>query len=272
MSIRKGGKVQRLKSEQGFAQTVSAQEIGQRDSLEFTLSQSEQSAAQLAKLGINVNFAPVVDLAITPDNPIIGRIGRAFSKNHETVTVHAQKWIEGHLRHRVLCSLKHFPGHGSSASDSHLGFVDISKGWKQMELQPYRSLIAGGYTGMIMIGHLFNSILDPDFPATLSKKVIAGLLRNKLNFDGIVVTDDMQMKAITNHYGFEESIQCALAAGVDMIVVGNNLEYNENAVRDGVRAVLEGLATGKISEARVAEALARIERAKQLLGNNRHGS
>lgn len=260
-----GGSVQRLKAERGFAPTVSAQAMGQKDSPEFTLSQSEHTAAQLAALGINVNFAPVADLNSNPDNPVIGKIGRSFAAHPEKTILHLQNWIKGHGRKGVISCLKHFPGHGSSAADSHLGFVDISTSWQEIELEPYQTLIDDGYDEMIMTGHLFNRTLDPEYPATLSKRTIDGLLRKKLRFNGIVVSDDMQMNAITGRYGFDESIQTAIAAGVDMIVIGNNLKYHQCAVEDGVAAVLSGLRKGVISEERVAEALGRIQRTKQSL-------
>ena len=260
-----GGAVQRLKTERGFTQTASAQEMGMKDSPGFTLAQSEYAATQLAALGINVNFAPVADLNLNPDNPVLGKLGRTFSDSPEKVTSHVQSWIKGHSSNGVLTCLKHFPGHGSSTADSHLGFVDISASWRTIELQPYRALIDNGYDGMIMTGHLFNRTLDPLFPATLSKKIIDGLLRDTMKFNGIVVTDDMQMKAITERYGFEECIQAAVTAGADMIVIGNNLEYNQDAVKNGVTALLNGLKKGSVSEERIAEALGRIKKVKQSL-------
>lgn len=163
-------------------------------------------AATLADLGIGLNMAPVVDLCSNPDNPVIAKYERCFSADPNQVSAQAAAYIDAHHQLGVLTTLKHFPGHGSSRSDSHQGFTDITTTWSETELIPYRCLIAGGRVDAIMTAHVFNARLDDCYPATLSKNVITGLLRGELGFDGVVISDDMQMGAIVDHFGFETAI------------------------------------------------------------------
>ena len=220
----------------------------------------------LAELGINCNFAPVVDLNSNPSNPVIGAIERSFSDEPAQVARHAAAWIEAHRARGVLSCLKHFPGHGSSATDSHLGFVDISDSWEQRELDPYRILLQQNKVDMVMTGHLFNRHLDPNNPATLSSPIINGLLRAELGFQGVVVSDDMQMKAITDHYSLEEAVCRSLAAGVDMLVFGNNLDYGSDSCPRAIKAIEDGIARGLLSEEQLLRSLGRVIKLKERLG------
>jgi beta-N-acetylhexosaminidase len=221
-------------------------------------------AAEMADLGITLNFAPVVDLDLNPDNPIIGRFQRSFGPDVNTVTAHAHAFIAAHHRFGVGCCLKHFPGHGSAGSDSHLGFVDVSASWQAVELEPYRHLLADGYEDGIMTAHLINRQLDPSgAPATLSSLSISGLLRQKLGFSGVVFSDDLQMRAITQGWTYAEAVQQAVLAGVDVLVVGNNLSPRENAVCEGIQAIEGLLDSGLIDTQRIRQSLARIRLFKQ---------
>src|SRR5690606_10098573 len=163
-------------------------------------------AATLAEAGINLNLAPVVDVNVNPDNPVIGQLERSFSGDPDVVTEQAKAFIEAHHEHGVLCTLKHFPGHGSSEADSHLGFVDVTNLWSRQELEPFRNLIDAGLADAIMTAHIFNANWDSEHPATLSRAVITGILREELGYDGVVITDDMQMGAIRDFYGFEAAV------------------------------------------------------------------
>lgn len=261
-----GGMVRRLRPEAGFAELPSARRLGAGgERIDQTKKQAEISAAMLAEVGINCNFAPVVDLDTNPANPVIGAIERSFSSDPLTVAHHGAAWIEAHREKGILSCLKHFPGHGSSTADSHLGFVDISETWQRKELEPYRLLLQQNMVDLVMSGHLFHRRLDPEHPATLSAAIIDGLLRTELGYDGVVVSDDLQMKAITDHYSFAEAVCRSLAAGVDMLVFGNNLDYGPELCSRAIQAVKEGLGRGLISEARLHTALARVGRLKQLL-------
>lgn len=253
-----GGQVARLKRKHGFPATLTAQSLGDLNDPEETRRQAGTIAAALAKAGFNLNFAPLVDLNVNPDNPIIGRFQRSFSADPYTVTRHALAVIEAHHEQGVACCLKHFPGHGSSHQDSHLGFTDVSATWEPLELAPYRELIANGLADAVMTAHIFNRHLDPEFPATLSKKTILDLLRQELGFGGLVVSDDMDMKAISVEYSREKALELALNAGIDIILMANNLSYDESIAAKTQAIILNLLESGHVSEARIDEACRRV--------------
>lgn len=255
-----GGKVTRLKEQYGFLPTRSAGELGQNSDTQATYTSGIQTAQLLADLGFNVNFAPVVDVNSNQDNPVIGKLHRSFSSNPEQVYQHAFAWIQSHRDTGIMTCLKHFPGHGSSKADSHLGFVDITASWDPTELLPYEQLIKNGMVDSVMTGHLFNSQLDDSYPATLSQNVVTGILRKDLEFDGLIFTDDMQMKAITDRYGLEDAVCLALAAGVDSVVIGNNLHYQPDILEHLVKAIVKAVETGKLDEQRIEMSFQRMQR------------
>src|SRR5690606_7689504 len=202
-----------------------ARAMGQAKSLDSVRFYGESTAATLAGLGFNVNFGPVVDLASNPDNPIIAKYGRAFSANEDSVALLAKEFIKQHRKYNVLTSLKHFPGHGSSKDDTHLGIADVTNTWEERELTPYKSLIDSGYADAVMTSHIVNRKLDAQGnPGTLSTPILDGLLRKQLKFNGVIFTDDMQMHAITKHYGLEEAIKLAINGGVDIMTFSNNIQ------------------------------------------------
>ncbi len=256
-----GGTVSRFKQQRGFAETASAEQLAADSSLKSTREAAAQTAALLAATGINLNFAPVVDLNIFPENPIIGKLGRSFGNCAETVAQHAAAWIDEHHKRKILTCLKHFPGHGSSHTDSHLDFVDISESWQEKELHPYRLLIEQQKADAVMVGHLFHRDFDRQYPATLSAKAI-NLLRNKLQFTAPIIADDMQMKAITRQYGLAEACSRTIAAGVDLIIIGNNLEYDADILKKVKAALLQDVKKGIIKESRIVEAWQRIQQFK----------
>lgn len=258
-----GGKVSRFTEARGFPVTPAAAVLGSHSGLEQTLYSARQTAEILQDVGINYNLAPVVDLNIFPENPIIGKYGRSFSSDPEVVALHAAAWIKEHKKYGIRNCLKHFPGHGSSRADSHLGFADISESWQDIELLPYEQLITSGQVDSIMIGHLFHHSFDTQNPATLSQSIIEQLLRRRLHFEGIVITDDMQMKAITSHYNLEEACLKAIVAGADLVIIGNNLDYDPSILSKVLDTILRGLDRGILSEKRVDEAWARIQKFKQ---------
>lgn len=260
-----GGRVARLKERYGFPPSVSQQTLGTRNDLEQTRRAAETTAQTLATHGINLNLAPAVDLNINPENPIIGKIERSFSADPTIVTNHARVVIEAHHKFGVLTTLKHFPGHGSSRDDSHLGFVDVTQTWTRAELEPFARLIAAGQADAIMTAHVFNAHLDPDFPATLSKKIIDGILRDELQYDGVVISDDLQMKAIAAHFGLATALERAVNAGVDMIALGNNLNYEPDLPARAFNTLKQLVRDEKISAARIDQAYQRIARLKERL-------
>ncbi len=257
-----GGLVQRLNGGNGFFDICSAEEMGSSETLELVRSEARRTAKNLFDSGINVNFAPVVDLNVNSSNPIIGAIKRSFSSDPDQVFRCAEAWISCHRQYNILSCPKHFPGHGSSAADSHLGFVDISSSWHKDELRPYRQLISRNMADMIMVGHLYNHNLDPVFPATLSYLTVSGILRRQFGYDGVIVTDDMQMKAISDRYGFGEAICQSLAAGIDMIVIGNNLDHRTALLNEAIESVWYGMEAGTLREETIRSALTRIRQLK----------
>jgi beta-N-acetylhexosaminidase len=262
-----GGRVNRLRGEYGFPPSLSAREMAATARL--TRSQADQTAALLAALGINLNFAPCVDLDLNPQNPVISAYGRSFSADPAAVVRHASIWIEAHRRRGVISCLKHFPGHGSSSGDTHEGWVDITGLWQEQELAPYRRLAAAGKAEdhlMVMTSHVFNADLDPENPATFSREILTETLRNRLKFKGVIVSDDLDMEAIRAHYGFEESLEKAIHAGVDLLCLSNNGSGYDPRLAQRAHAAIYGLVQkGAISPDRIEESWKRIMAVKRRL-------
>jgi beta-N-acetylhexosaminidase len=254
-----GGQINRLKAKYGFKDFPSHQALGQANDLKKTSQVASEIAAELQGLGINWNFAPDVDLNLNPQNPIIGGRERAFAADPDTVTRHAEQFIRAHHQHRIICALKHFPGHGSSRADSHRGLVDITDTWKDVELEPYRRLSRLNLIDAVMTAHVVNRKIDSNFPATLSDKFLKGILRQEVKFNGVIITDDMGMGAITQHYGFEEALVRAVNAGADILLLANNgTTYDEKIAERAANALIEAVAKGKIPAARIRESYHRI--------------
>ncbi len=258
-----GGRVNRLKASYGFPETLSHEELGQRNDLAFTFRHAELIAKTLAQLGINLNLAPVVDLDATPDNPIIKGKKRSFHSDPEIVAAHAMEFAKAHRQQGVLICPKHFPGHGSATGDTHLGLVDVTKNWSARELIPFQRLIDSGLCEIIMTAHVFNANLDPERPATLSKKILQGILRDQLGYVGLIISDDMEMKAISAHYGLENAIQFGVEAGLDILCFGNNMNYDADIGEKAAGIILRLVESGKISESRIDESFQRIRKLKE---------
>ncbi|NTU87878.1 MAG: glycoside hydrolase family 3 [Chlorobiaceae bacterium] len=258
-----GGKVNRLKSSKGFPPSVSAAHLGALDNRDSTTRAALGTAATLKKMHIPMNLAPVVDLNVNPDNPVIGKLGRSFSADPKIVTRHATLTANALRQEGVIPTLKHFPGHGSSSTDTHKDFTDVTESWKQEELDPYRTMIAAGYNDAVMTAHVFNAKLDSLYPATLSKKVLDGILRNKLGFRGVIVSDDMQMKAISDHYGLEEAIRLALDAGVDILLFGNNTAYDPDITEKATKIIHKLVKNGTLDKSRIDRSYRRIMALKE---------
>jgi beta-N-acetylhexosaminidase len=257
-----GGRVSRLKPSAGFPETLSHEELGTINRPEQTFAHAERTALTLLDLGVNMNLAPVVDLALGPDNQVISGKGRSFSPDPEIAARHGMEFAGAHRRHGILTCAKHFPGHGSARGDTHLGAVDVTGHWTERELVPFQRLIQAGLCDAIMTAHVFNARLDPDRPATLSRRVLGGLLRGRLGFGGVIVSDDMEMKAVTGGYSLEEAVRLGIEAGLDVLCFGNNLSFDPDI---GAKAagIIRGLVeAGKISEARIDESFRRVQKLK----------
>jgi beta-N-acetylhexosaminidase len=259
-----GGIVNRLKASYGFPVTVTAQYLGKLNNEDSTRYYASSMATTLNDMGINLNFAPVVDLNVNPESPAIGALGRSFSASPDTVVFHAGIFIEEHNKLGILNSCKHFPGHGSAAADSHLGLTDVTNTWSETELEPYRQLISSGKCKMIMSAHVFNQKLDPDYPATLSKTILTGILREQLKFKGVIISDAMEMGAITENYGTQEAIEKAINAGCDLLLFSNNTtSYNPDVVPQTITIIQNLIAEGKITKERILESYIRITTLKE---------
>ena len=260
-----GGKIARLNKQRGYDDTLSAAQLGADNNLDETRAQGANIAQWLLDGGLTLNLAPVVDVAVNPDNPIIAGLERSFSADPEVVATQAAACIDGHHDKGVKCTLKHFPGHGSSQGDTHLGFVDVTDTWSDRELIPYRRLLEGGKVDAIMTAHIYNANLDPELPATLSPAVVNGLLREQLGYDGVVISDDMQMRAITDLFKLERAFELAILAGVDIIAVANNITYSGAVADRFINKVHQMLEKGTIGEDRIEQSFGRIMRLKGIV-------
>jgi beta-N-acetylhexosaminidase len=260
-----GGNVNRLKSTYGFPETIAAANVGYM-SEQDTHKVASAMASTLRDAGFNLNYAPMLDVNVNPDNPIIGKLDRCFSKDPYQVAKYAEIYAHQFVAHGIQCVYKHFPGHGSASADSHLGFVDVTDFWQKDELIPYQALLQHNQGGMIMTAHIINRKLDASgLPATLSYPILTELLRHELKFTGVILSDDMQMKAISEHFGLEESLTLAINAGVDMFIFGNQLSCQPQDPKQVVDIIESNVISGKIKEARIDEAYQRIVTFKRSL-------
>lgn len=252
-----GGQVARLGPSHGFPATPSAAEMGRGDP-ESTRATALDMARTLASVGVTLNLAPVVDLAINPANPIIAAIERSFSADPSVVIAHATAFIEAHHEAGIGCAAKHFPGQGSARGDTHAGVVDVTDVWSEVELEPFTAVAAPGLADAILTAHIFNATLDPEHPATLSRPTITGILRDRIGFERVVISDDLQMGAIRQAYGYPEAVALAIEAGVDLLLVANQIVYEPTIVADTIDLV-EGLVrSGRIGEERIRSSYERI--------------
>lgn len=259
-----GGYVNRLKTKYGFTNIMSAEKIGQTNNADTAKEEGKKIGTTLKDLGFNLDFAPVVDVNVNPTNPVIGYLERSFSDNPFKVFIYANKFIEGLHEEKIISAIKHFPGHGSSTSDSHLGMVDVTNTYTSKELIPYANLIKNGYSDVIMTAHIVNQNIDKENPATLSPIFIQGLLRNTLGFKGVVISDDMQMGAIADHYGQENAAIKAINAGCDMLIISNNIKvYDEEAPTKIIDAIYQAVKDKNIDEKRIFESYDRIQKLKK---------
>ncbi len=262
-----GGRVNRLKPKYGFLPTVSARKLA-------TLSESSRAdyisnlVTNMYEVGINLNYAPDIDLAVNPDNPVIARVERSLGLDPIMVASLATEIIDQHRLMGIGTVLKHFPGHGSSKSDTHLGIADVTDYWRFEELLPYKTLLDSGKVDAIMTAHIVNGNLEYEKkPSTLSKRVVTGILRDFMGYEGVVFSDDMQMKAISDHYGFENAVKLSIQAGVDVLMFANNVPGYENvSVRDLHGMIKNLVLEGEISRERIFESYQRIIKMKASLG------
>ena len=255
-----GGAVQRLGAKLGYPRIASASAIAAK----YDPAAAEKIYSGMAKVlreaGFNFNLAPVVDLGFEPRNPIVEKFGRAFGKDGETVARYAAAFIRGHRRQHVLTALKHFPGHGSTLVDSHARPVDLGPTWREDELTPYRELIRQGLVDVVMTGHLSHPGLTGGEPATLSELAVGGLLRTRLGYRGVVMTDDLDMAAIRSTIPLMDAVVRAIAAGNDLLLLSNSAAPDPDLPLRVIAAVKAAVADGRIPRGRIEAAAARLGR------------
>ncbi|MCP4384639.1 MAG: glycoside hydrolase family 3 [Hyphomicrobiales bacterium] len=259
-----GGRIQRLNRRKGFTRLPSAKSIAS-GSLCDARAAFWATARELASFGININLGPVVDLNINPRSPAIGLLGRSYGADPETVVAFADQFVSTHALAGVLTAPKHFPGHGSAVRDPHHRVVDITATWRPEELQAFERLSAADGVAMIMVGHLIHPrFSDGDRPTSLSRRTMTEVLRRSLGFDGLIVTDDLGMDAITERYGPEEAAIMAVRAGADVLIYANQAD-NGRLVESVIAAVAGAVAAGRIPESAIDRSFGRIMAAKQAL-------
>jgi beta-N-acetylhexosaminidase len=255
-----GGRIARLNPSNGFPASLSEAQVGAANSLATTRTWAQGLVGSMRSIGVNLNYAPVVDMNINPHNPAIGALGRSFSSNANVVVANASEEIKVHRSAAIKTTLKHFPGFGSATGNTDFGVVDVSKTWRSSELVPYQQLIAAGLADSVLVAHLLNRQLDPSLPASLSRNVVNGLLRGRLRWTGPVVSDDMQAVAITSKYRASAATAMALSAGVDLLVYANQQAYNAHVFDETLDTVVGLVRNGHLTEAAIDQAVARVDR------------
>lgn len=246
-----GGRISRLPE---LTKLPTNEEIGFRNDASFSYGIGKLLGKQLSAFGFNLDFAPVLDINSNPENPIIG--DRSFGKDAQKVSELGIQTMEGIQSEQVIPVIKHFPGHGDTAVDSHKELPIIQKSLKDLqglELIPFKKAINQG-TEVVMTGHILLPKIDPTYPASLSEKIIKGILRKQLGYEGIIITDDMTMKAIVNTFEIGEAAVSAVKAGNDIVLVAHDYA-NVIKAKD---AILQAVKTGEISEQRIDESVNRI--------------
>ncbi|MBS4201155.1 beta-N-acetylhexosaminidase [Bacillus sp. FJAT-49732] len=247
-----GGHITRLPG--GLANFPTNQEIGTINNSQFSYQVGTLLGKELKAFGFNLDFAPVLDINSNPNNPIIG--DRSFGNNPEIVSKLGIQTMNGIQSENVIATIKHFPGHGDTSVDSHLELPIIKKTRIQLEgleLIPFRRAIDNG-ADVVMVAHILLPQLDSNFPASMSKPIMTDILRNQLGFKGVIITDDMTMGAITEHFDIGQAAVQSLKSGSDIILVGH--EYDN--IVEIFSSIKTAVQKGEISEQRLNESVERI--------------
>ena len=256
-----GGRVSRFSDKNGFRNFVSAEDVALSKTVDQAFVYYKDMADILNDVGINLNLAPICDVNINPNSPAIGKRGRSFSSNPNIVAKYAYAFIKAHQAKGVLTVLKHYPGHGSAQGDTHKGLTDVTDTWKEIEVIPFEELIKTGCVDMVMASHIVDRSVDSFFPACLSYAHINENLRGKIGYDGVVITDDLQMSAIVNHYSFQEVVINAVNAGVDILLFA----HDSNLANKAIDIILGAVNKGEIEAKRIDESYQRIMKLKKKL-------
>ncbi len=260
-----GGLIQRLGPAQGWKPMPSAEAIARDLSPAEAEALYRRVACTLRHWGFTYNLGPVVDLVRQPNNPVIVKLHRSFGREAEAVATYAAAAVRAHRACGVLTALKHFPGHGSSLQDSHKGLTDVTNLWHPEEMDPFALLIRQGMADSIMTAHISHTKVDPDLPASLSPIFIGEVLRQTLGYQGLVISDDMTMGAIADHYGSVEAAVQALDAGADMIMVATPIDEAPELPGQIIAGVLAAVKSGKLDWSRIEQAFGRVQAARAAL-------
>ncbi|MDB5659245.1 MAG: beta-N-acetylhexosaminidase [Cypionkella sp.] len=264
-----GGVVQRLTPVHGASRVPAARTVAATLSPRQAHQAYARAGREIAALGFNLNLGPVLDFD-DPANPAIGRPKRSYGTDPGQILAYAEAFVAGFASAGVFCAAKHFPGHGHSAADSHYGVADISARWSVVEMEPFARLFVSSHPpGMVMMGHLRLDALAPDGrAATLSAPIVTGLLREKLGYSGVIVTDDIDMDAISHLMRRKQAFVQALAAGNDLIMIKNLFGYDPLLPQKAVGWVREAIADGVLNEARIIAAAERVRAIRRQLRRN----
>lgn len=243
--------------------------LGRIDDVELTEDTGAQVGRAVQAAGCNLDFAPDVDINSNPNNPVIGV--RSFGAEPELVARHSAAWIRGIESTGVAASAKHFPGHGDTAVDSHLALPVVDRSLEELrvrELVPFQAAIRAG-TRTIMTSHILLPQLDPDRPATLSPIILQGLLRDELGFDGVIVSDALDMKGASGIIGIPAAAAAAVAAGCDLLCIGT--DNTDEQLAQIEQRMLDAVNTGQLTAERVADAASRVHTLGDELGAHLDG-
>jgi len=246
-----GGRVQRFKK--SFTRIPDALSISAMGSPKLAFEIGEMMAKELKAVGINLNFCPVADINTNPKNPIIGN--RAFGSDEETVTKMVTAIVRGHLVQGVQPCVKHFPGHGDTSVDSHFALPKVETSLEVLMEREFKPFVRSfrSKCAMVMTAHMICTKIDPERPATLSSTILKNILREELHFGGLIISDDLEMKAIADHFGPEDAPRLAIEAGCDLLIY-----RTEAAARLAYDALSSALDSGKLNAEVVLAAARRI--------------
>lgn len=255
-----GGFFQKLRPRHGFAPTASAGDMGERNDLAFTRSNAGVIADMLVDAGIDMNLAPVVDfLNVTASYYSLVR--RTIAPDSALVIAHAREFVLTHRERGILTTLKHFPGMRGALTPYSPGLNEKIEDWSEEELEPFRVLIAEGLADAVLTTRVVYPQIDPGVPACLSKKIVGGMLRSDLGYDGVAISDPMEMQAVWDAFGFEAGTILAVNAGIDFVLlcqVSSIVPYCDDRVDEMIRVLSDAVARGDVAESRIDEACRRI--------------
>lgn len=253
-----GGKVQRFRK--GFTRIPEAERIGKMGSAKLAYDVAEVMASELRAVGVNLNFCPIADIHTNPANPVIG--DRAFGSEEDLVSKMSSAVVRGHLKQGVQPCVKHFPGHGDTHLDSHFALPRVDTPLEilqEREFLPFAKSFRSKCS-MVMTAHLIASKLDPECPATFSKRILKEWLRDYLKYSKIIISDDLEMKAVTDHFGAAEAPILALEAGCNLLIY-----RTEEAARIGYEAIVRAVESGRLSEELIVDSFEKSQEVKKSL-------